>query len=64
MPYSDSSDEDGLLSSRTSVSAPVTKDRLRVIIVGGSVAGLTLARCLHHSNTDFVVLEARDEIAP
>lgn len=40
------------------------KDRLRVIIVGGSIAGLTLAHCLHHSDIDFVVLEARQEIAP
>jgi 2-polyprenyl-6-methoxyphenol hydroxylase-like FAD-dependent oxidoreductase len=39
-------------------------DRLRIIIVGGSVAALTLAHCLHHSNIDFVVLEARNEIAP
>ena len=37
---------------------------MRVIIVGGSVAGLTLAHCLRHSNIDFVVLEARGEIAP
>lgn len=35
-----------------------------MIIVGGSVAGLTLAHCLHHRNIDFVVLEARNEIAP
>lgn len=38
--------------------------RLRVIIVGGSIAGLTLAHCLHHNNIDFVVLEARNDIAP
>ncbi|KAH7419384.1 hypothetical protein BKA64DRAFT_751832 [Cadophora sp. MPI-SDFR-AT-0126] len=37
---------------------------LKVVIVGGSIAGLTLAHCLHHSNIDFVVLEARKEIAP
>lgn len=37
--------------------------RLRVIIVGGSIAGLTLAHSLHHSNIDFVVLEAGKEIA-
>lgn len=40
------------------------KDRLRVIIVGGSIAGLTLAHALCHSDVDFVVLEARNEIAP
>jgi len=39
-------------------------DRLRVIIVGGGVAGLTLAHCLHHNNIDYVVLEKREEIAP
>ncbi|KAL4911103.1 hypothetical protein BDW74DRAFT_172553 [Aspergillus multicolor] len=36
----------------------------KVIIVGGSVAGLTLAHCLHRANIDHVVLEKRNEIAP
>jgi 2-polyprenyl-6-methoxyphenol hydroxylase-like FAD-dependent oxidoreductase len=45
-------------------SANAKQDRLRVVIVGGSVAGLTLAHCLHHINIDFVVLEAGKEIAP
>jgi 2-polyprenyl-6-methoxyphenol hydroxylase-like FAD-dependent oxidoreductase len=40
------------------------KDRLRVIIVGGSIAGLTLAHGLDRSDIDFVVLEARADIAP
>jgi 2-polyprenyl-6-methoxyphenol hydroxylase-like FAD-dependent oxidoreductase len=40
------------------------KQRLRVIIVGGSVAGLTLAHGLHHSDIDYVVLEAGKEVAP
>ena len=40
------------------------KDRLRVVIVGGAVAGLTLAHALHHGGIDFVVLEAYKEIAP
>ncbi|KAL3478063.1 hypothetical protein BJX99DRAFT_245755 [Aspergillus californicus] len=40
--------------------SPCTK----VIIVGGSIAGLTLAHCLHRANIDHVVLEKRDEIAP
>lgn len=40
------------------------KDRLRVIIVGGSIAGLTLANGLDRSDIDFIVLEARPEIAP
>ncbi|KAG9231787.1 hypothetical protein BJ875DRAFT_105864 [Amylocarpus encephaloides] len=38
--------------------------RLRVVIVGGGVAGLTLAHCLHHNSIDFVLLEGRKEIAP
>ena len=51
-------------AEHTNGSAKSGKGRLRVIIVGGSVAGLTLAHCLHHSDIDFVLLEARNEIAP
>lgn len=40
------------------------KDRLRVIIAGGSISGLVLAHSLYHSDIDYVVLESRDEIAP
>ncbi|KAF7503254.1 hypothetical protein GJ744_004045 [Endocarpon pusillum] len=40
------------------------KDGLKVIIVGGSVAGLTLAHCLYRAGIDYVVLEAREDIAP
>jgi 2-polyprenyl-6-methoxyphenol hydroxylase-like FAD-dependent oxidoreductase len=58
-----SSKEIGMSAPRTSLSASAKKD-LRIIIVGGSVAGLTLAHCLHHNNIDFVVLEAHNEIAP
>lgn len=36
----------------------------RVVIVGGSIAGLTLAHCLHRARIDYVVLEKRQEIAP
>ncbi|KAL4884275.1 hypothetical protein BJY04DRAFT_206077 [Aspergillus karnatakaensis] len=37
----------------------------KVIIVGGSIAGLTLAHCLTKlPNVDFIVLEKRAEIAP
>lgn len=36
---------------------PGNAERLKVIIVGGSIAGLTLAHCLHHNSIDFVVLE-------
>ncbi|KAL4955526.1 hypothetical protein BDW69DRAFT_204441 [Aspergillus filifer] len=35
-----------------------------VIIVGGSIAGLTLAHCLHRAGIDHIVLEKRPEIAP
>lgn len=42
----------------------VRPEKFRVVIVGGSVAGLTLAHCLWKSNIDFVVLEAYKEIAP
>ncbi|OBT70177.1 hypothetical protein VE03_00332 [Pseudogymnoascus sp. 23342-1-I1] len=40
------------------------KDRLRVIIAGGSISGLTLAHSLYCSDIDYVVLESREEIAP
>ncbi|KAL5357442.1 hypothetical protein BJX96DRAFT_144476 [Aspergillus floccosus] len=40
------------------------KPNFRVIIVGGSVAGLTLAHCLKKANIDHVVLEKGDDIAP
>lgn len=36
----------------------------RVIIVGGGIAGLTLANALQHAGIDYVLLEARNEIAP
>lgn len=43
---------------------PVENDNFRVIIVGGSIAGLTLAHCLHQANIDHVVLEKKEEISP
>ncbi|KAJ0416885.1 hypothetical protein BJY00DRAFT_325893 [Aspergillus carlsbadensis] len=36
----------------------------KVIIVGGSVAGLSLAHCLHRANIEYIVLEKRTELAP
>ncbi|KAL5363168.1 hypothetical protein BJX96DRAFT_167256 [Aspergillus floccosus] len=36
----------------------------KIIIVGGSVAGLTLAHCLHKADISCIVLEKRPEIAP
>lgn len=38
--------------------------KLRAVIDGGSIAGLTLAHCLDHLGVDYVVLEKRKEIAP
>ncbi|KAL2165007.1 hypothetical protein VTH06DRAFT_303 [Thermothelomyces fergusii] len=40
------------------------KDQFRVVIVGGGVAGLTLANALEQAGVDFVLLERRGEIAP
>ncbi|KAL4971621.1 FAD/NAD(P)-binding domain-containing protein [Aspergillus desertorum] len=40
------------------------KPTFRVIIVGGSVAGLTLAHCLERAGIDYVILEKASEIAP
>ncbi|KFY50309.1 hypothetical protein V496_09418 [Pseudogymnoascus sp. VKM F-4515 (FW-2607)] len=40
------------------------KERLRVITVGGSITGLTLAHFLYHSDIDFVVLESYSKDAP
>lgn len=36
----------------------------KIVIVGGSVAGLALANMLEKFNIDYVVLEAYPEIAP
>lgn len=36
----------------------------KVIIVGGSIAGLTLANILERYGIDYIVLEKHDEIAP
>ncbi|RDW89703.1 FAD protein [Coleophoma cylindrospora] len=47
-----------------SLESTSTKSALKVIIVGGSVAGLTLAHCFLRQGIDFVVLEAGKEIAP
>ena len=40
-----------------------SKVNFKVIIVGGSVSGLTLAHSLHHAGIDFIVLEKGSEIA-
>ncbi|GLA28301.1 hypothetical protein AnigIFM63326_005872 [Aspergillus niger] len=41
-----------------------SESSFRVVIVGGSIAGLTLAHCLLRNNLDFVVLESHADIAP
>lgn len=40
------------------------KPKFKVIIVGGSITGLTLAHCLSRAGIDHVILEKRAEIAP
>lgn len=40
------------------------KRSFRVLIAGGGIAGLTLANALQHADIDFLLLEARAEIAP
>ncbi|KAL3452581.1 hypothetical protein BJX65DRAFT_293076 [Aspergillus insuetus] len=42
----------------------MNSSNFRVIIVGGSVGGLTLAHCLYRAGIDYVVLEKGDQIAP
>ncbi|GAD99479.1 FAD binding monooxygenase [Paecilomyces variotii No. 5] len=42
----------------------MTDSNFRVIIVGSSVAGLTLAHCLQQANISHVVLEQGDDVAP
>ncbi|KAE8143620.1 hypothetical protein BDV38DRAFT_289532 [Aspergillus pseudotamarii] len=37
---------------------------MRIIIVGGSVTGLTLAHCLDRAGIDYIVLEKHEEIHP
>ncbi|PYH45064.1 FAD-dependent oxidoreductase [Aspergillus saccharolyticus JOP 1030-1] len=41
-----------------------TQSQFRVLIVGGSIAGLTLAHCLQRANIDHLVLEKGSDIAP
>ena len=42
----------------------MTDTDFKVIIVGGGISGLTLANALERANIDYVLLEARGEIAP
>jgi FAD dependent monooxygenase len=36
----------------------------KVIIIGASVTGLTLAHCLHRAGIDYVILEKHAEVHP
>ncbi|XHF96424.1 hypothetical protein AWENTII_000062 [Aspergillus wentii] len=40
------------------------KSQFKVIIVGGSIAGLTLAHCLRQANISHIVIEKRGNISP
>lgn len=46
--------------------APKMADKkpFKIVIIGGSVAGLTLANMLELNNIDFILLEAYPKIAP
>ncbi|KAL3477319.1 hypothetical protein BJX99DRAFT_269911 [Aspergillus californicus] len=46
------------------MNLPSKTQPFKVIIVGGSIAGLTLAHCLTKLNVDWLILEKRQEIAP
>ena len=41
-----------------------SKSQFKVVIIGGSITGLTLAHCLVRANIDHIVLEKRADIAP
>ncbi|RAL16346.1 FAD-dependent oxidoreductase [Aspergillus homomorphus CBS 101889] len=43
---------------------PAAHPQFKVIIVGGSIAGLTLAHCLQRANIEHIVLEKGNDIAP
>ncbi|KAL5001996.1 hypothetical protein BDV10DRAFT_129086 [Aspergillus recurvatus] len=41
-----------------------SKTAMRVVIIGGSVTGLTLAHCLDKAGIDYIVLERQQDILP
>lgn len=43
---------------------PLPNFNFKAIIVGGSVAGLTLAHMFERANINYILLEARDTISP
>lgn len=42
----------------------ISSSPFKVIIVGGSIVGLTLAHCLDHAGIDYVLLEKHEDIQP
>ncbi|KAL2867450.1 FAD-dependent monooxygenase spyC [Aspergillus lucknowensis] len=46
------------------MDSPLKRKNFKVIIVGGSIAGLSLAHCLTKLGVDYIVLEKRPDIAP
>lgn len=52
------------LHSLASMAIKSSHHGFRVIIAGGGLAGLTLANALERAGIDYILLEARDEIAP
>ncbi|RDA95735.1 hypothetical protein CP533_1108, partial [Ophiocordyceps camponoti-saundersi (nom. inval.)] len=44
--------------------SPMAKDSFKVLIVGGSIAGLTLAHCLEKLNISYEILEQGRDISP
>lgn len=46
------------------MSEKTPQSDFRVLIAGGGIAGLALANALQHADIDYILLEARSEIAP
>ncbi|KAJ5928125.1 hypothetical protein N7466_007081 [Penicillium verhagenii] len=46
------------------IKSPRGNGPFKVVIVGGSIAGLTLAHCLDRAGIDYVILERRKDVAP
>ena len=53
-----------LLEGRPTSRMQSKPSPFRVLIAGGSIAGLTLAYSLQHAGIDYLMLEARRELAP